>query len=211
MIMDDSHFKDWIESASQEEKKLYDRIYDFGDYFGDMLFEEDSSTGGMIKCQSGVGDDGCQDDIVPLPDTFKCFSYNFFKLKVEPIKDYGGFFDEKEQLLCISTENLDNDSAILHEMIHLHEFVVNEQPMFYHDTLLWALYTDLKSKIYGLDKAMSSCAQIMRGQSIYNKGGVHDILFLLKSMDLDIRMRYQLGTVYGYRAKEQLSGLKYKI
>lgn len=29
-------------------------------------------------------------------------------------------------------------------------------------------------------------------------GGVHDLLFLLKSFDLDLRMNYPLGTVFGY-------------
>lgn len=127
------------------------------------------------------------------------FQLHFFKRKVESLRsNYGGYFDSKEQLLCISKECLDDDKIILHEMIHLHEFVLNVLPLFYHDTLPWALYTKLRKEIKNLDRIISSQAHILSGQKIYNEGGLHDILFLLKSLDLDLKMGYSLGTVFGY-------------
>lgn len=210
MRMDDSEFIDWYNSASQEEKRLYERLYEFEEHFADMLFEEGSSVNNLIKCQSKQGNNGWQDEVVSLPDSFTCFSYNFFKLKVESLKGCGGYFSEKEQILCISHENLDSDSVLLHEMIHLHEFVVNEEPLFYHDTLLWALYMDLRDKISDLDKIISGQAHLLTGQSIYATGGLHDILFLLKSLDLDIRMGYPLGTVFCYGEKERLKDFTYR-
>ena len=95
-------------------------------------------------------------------------------------------------------------------MIHLHEFVLNEQPLFYHDALPWLLYSDLGKRIVKLDEAILIHIHILNQQAIYNYGGLHDILFLLKSFDLDIRMNYQLGTVFGYDAKELFKDYTYK-
>ena len=39
MKMDDSQFEQWYDSAPKEDNDLHDRLYDFGDYFSDMLFE----------------------------------------------------------------------------------------------------------------------------------------------------------------------------
>lgn len=204
--MDDSWHKEWLQSnPSDEEIKLFNRLCDLSDYFSDMLFEEGSSTYELIKCQSKSEDGSWQDDTIDLPDELTCFSYTFFKRKVESLRNnYDGYFDSKEQLLCISKECLDDD-VILHEMIHLHEFVINGLPLFYHDTLLWALYTDLRKEIDNLDRIISSHAHILSGQKTYNKGGLHDILFLLKSLDLDIKMGYSLGTVFRYDLKEFLT------
>lgn len=38
-------------------------------------------------------------------------------------------------------------------------------------------------------------------------GGVHDLTFLLKSFDIDLRMGYKLGTVFGYGYDEGQKGL----
>ena len=89
-------------------------------------------------------------------------------------------------------------------MIYLHEFVLNVLPLFYHDTVLWALYTELRKEIKNLDRIISSQAHILSGQKTYNEGGTHDILFLLKSLDLDLKMGYSLGTVFGYNLEEFL-------
>lgn len=211
MIMDESRYLNWHRTASKEDKKLRDRIDKLGDYFLDMLFEEHSLVGQMIECQVKMEDGRWQDEVVRLPDEIKYFSYNYFDVKVEPLEGCGGYFSKKVQLLCISKENIEKDNVILHEMIHLHEFVVNEQPLFYHDTLLWALYNDLKDKIKDVDKVISGHAHILGEQDIYCKGGLHDILFLLKSLDLDIKMGYRLGTVFGYDMERFVKDITYEI
>ena len=209
MIMEDSKYLEWLESASQEDKNLLERIYELEDHFSDMLFEEDSCVGELLKCQVKMDGSRWEDDRVMLPDELKYFSLNYFKIKVDDLTGCGGYFDSKEQILCISRENVENDNVILHEMIHLHEFVLNEQLLFYHDTLLWALYSDLRTKIENLDKLISSHAHILGEQNIYHMGGLHDILFLLKSLELDIRMGYRLGTVFGYDMEGLAKDLRY--
>ena len=44
-----------------------------------------------------------------------------------------------------------------------------------------------------------------------NKGGLHDILFLLKSFDLDIRKRYPLGTVFSYGRQNEFQHYIYLL
>lgn len=210
MEMDSNKFLEWKDSASQEDLRLIERLYDLGDYFLDMLFEPGSTVDSLIRCQSMTDGGEWKDDAVARPDILEYFCYNYFRTKVEPLKGCGGYFDKKEQLLCISTENLKDDSVILHEMIHLHEAVLEDVPLFYHDTLLWALYINLKSKIGNLDEIVLGYAHILNEQSICNQGGLHDILFLLKSLDLDIRMGYQLGTTFGYDMKNELKDYTYR-
>ena len=210
--MDDSWFLEWRTSAPLEDVELHDCLYELSKYFSDMLFEEGSSTGELLKCQSVLEDGSLQDDIIDIPDELRCFSYTYFKTKVEPMKNNrAGYFNLNEQLLCVSREYLKNDSVILHEMIHLHEYVLNTLPLFYHDTLIWTLYIDLRKKIKDLDEIISGHAHILSEQKLYSKGGLHDILFLLKSLDLDIKMGYSLGTVCGYEEKELLKNYTYRI
>ena len=44
---------------------------------------------------------------------------------------------------------------------------------------------------------------------LYEAGGLHDVLFLLKSFDLDIRKGYDLGTVFGYGRRDDLKAYAY--
>lgn len=205
--MDDSWFR---ENAGTEEGKLLLHCLDFAEYFSDMLFEKGSSTYELVKCQTKSSDGEWIDEMVPLPEIFQYFSYTYFKVRIESANNkYGGYFDQKNQLICITSNNVNDDSVLLHELIHLHEYVINMQPMFYHDAVFWKLYCNLKEKINDLDEVISRHANILSGQLIYNEGGNHDILFFLKSLDLDMKMGYRLGTVFGYQMDKSLQNLGY--
>ena len=68
-------------------------------------------------------------------------NYSWFAYTVKPLDDCEGYFDPAQQELCIPAGNLDDDATILHEMIHLHEFVYDCVASFYHDMAFWGLYT----------------------------------------------------------------------
>ena len=70
MKMDDSRYMNWYWSeATPAEKRLVDKISEFGELFADMLFGPDSSTHELIKCQSKPqGSDVWIDDEVDLPE-----------------------------------------------------------------------------------------------------------------------------------------------
>ena len=83
--------------------------------------------------------------------------------------------------------------------------ILGKAPPYYHEVLLLALYKTVKSQIteqgFDLDQLIfghSNIAEAQRGVSI---GGEHGILFYLKSLDLDLKMGYELGTVCGYGRK----------
>ena len=200
METDDSWYMEWAMSdAHAEEKRLLYRIEDLGELFEDMLFKSETAPYELIKCQSkSLGSDEWIDDVVSLPPEIDYFTYLWFHPRVEELDDCGGYFDEHEQVICLPPESIDDDRVVMHEMIHLHEFVINSQPMFFHDMLLWALYADLRKRIPKLDEIITGHAHALTGSSIYWRGGTHDILFLLKSFDLDIRKGWPLGTVFGY-------------
>lgn len=213
MRMDDREYFDWIQGATDVEMQLHDRFYDFSELFEDMLFERDTVPYNLIRCQSLVsGEDVEQEELVDddflRPDELSCFSYNYFKTKVKKQSGCNGYYNRDEQLLCVTPEAIDDDVTILHEMIHLHESVINELPFHFHDVLYWALYQDLRKKIANLDDAISCHAHILNEFELYSRGGLHDILFLLKSFDLDIRLGYPFGTVFGYGRVDEFKYLK---
>ena len=212
MRMDESHYMNWYWSeATPAEKRLVDKISEFGELFADMLFGPDSSTYELIKCQSKPqGSDVWIDDEVDLPEQLAFFSYTFFHYKVEKQESSYGYFDSSEQLLCIVPEKVEDDVVVLHEMIHLHEYVLNDLPLYYHDMVYWALYKDLRNKIPDLDCIITEHAHALNENELYRTGGLHDILFLLKSFDLDIRKGFPLGTVFGYGRADEFKNYKYK-
>ena len=222
-------YPEWVQSATDAEKLLYDKVYDFGEFFKDMLFEKGTAPYDLIRCQIRVSDaDGDQatikqalakqlgdeqeewvEDDLLRPDELAYFSYTYFKIRVEKLPPgYAGYYDKKEQLLCVTPEAITDDVVILHEMIHLHEGVINDLPFYFHDVLYWALYQDLRKKIANLDDAISRYAHILNESNIHSRGGLHDVLFLLKSFDLDIRQGYPFGTVLGYGQADDFKSLK---
>ena len=209
----DFDFPRWYSlEAKEEERELYERVYGFEELFADMMFRPGTPSGELIKVQSKANDDEeWEDDEMDLPEELTGCPYSYFEYKVTQLEEdeCNGYFDQMNQILCISSDKLKDDATIIHEMIHLHESVVNSFPMYYHDTLLWSLYSDLRGKIPELDTIINEHAHILNEHSLYMSGGVHDILFLLKSFDLDIKKGYSLGTVFAYGRNKDFKKYKY--
>ena len=211
MDMNSTWFYDWLWSeASEDEKRLVNKIYDFEPLFCDMLFTKDSGSYELTQCKADLRGNGEWELVgMDLPDELEYFEYSWFHFKVKELSDCDGYYNHSEQTLLIKQAELDNDRTILHELIHLHESVINELPMYFHDMLYWYLYNDLKGKIPKLDEIISDHAHLLTGSSLYSAGGLHDILFLLKSFDLDIKMGYPLGTVFAYERADEFKGYTY--
>ena len=198
----DYAFWNWLkQEATEEERQLTYKVMAFGDeLFQDMVFAPESCSSALLYGEYEDTDAGESREVMfSLPSDLEYFMYDWFKYKVESLPgDTCGRYNPLEQTLTIDPDYLNNDSVILHEMIHLHEEVLDEFPRFLHDMLYWALYQQLRDRIVGLDEAINKHAHLVTQEEIYESGGVHDILFLLKSFDLDIQMGYPLGTVFGY-------------
>lgn len=211
MIMDEMSFRNWYwYEASPEDIALYERVEEFGDLFADMTFKPGTKPYELTKCQM-KGENGEWINVSEsVPEDIEYFDYSRFRYKVGTLPNgAAGIYDHKNSLLTVLPDS--EDSVILHELIHLHEELINEQPMYFHDTLYWSLYQDLKKRIPALDDIINDHAHILAGNVIYDIGGTHDILFLLKSFDLDIRMNYPLGTVFGYGKTDIFRNYSYTV
>ena len=203
-------FINWLYfEASEQEKTLAYKVEKFGMLFEDMLFKPGTSSYELTKVQvkDQAGNWFCAG--MDLPEELEYFDYSAYYFKVEELPDCDAYYDNAEKLLCVSPESLSSDSTVLHEMIHLHECLINELPLYFHDMLCWALYKDLKEKTPKLDEIITRHAHILTGSSLYAEGGLHDVLFLLKSFDLDIREGYPLGTVFSYGKDDEFKEYSY--
>lgn len=196
-IMVDRAFE-WAQTATQEDFDLQNKIYTFGHFFEDMLFSNGTETNKLIQCKMKM-DGNWIDSELSLPDQIEYFSYDCFTYHVKDLDDgILGQFDPFSFSITVSHDHLNDDGAVLHEMIHLHEFVIDSLPLFFHDAILWCLYRKLTKLIPDLDERIEAHGHILNSSTIARQGGTHDILFLLKSFDLDFQMGYKLGTVFGY-------------
>ena len=182
------------------DRKLWEKVIQFSDFFEDMLFTPGTITYPFLECK--ISDDNGNEIAPPavLPVGLHNFNYNSFYYRVrEMTPPYMACFNKANYSLKVDPRHIDDDYVILHEMIHMHEFVLEIYPTYYHDAILYSLYHDLRSKIEDLDRRMERQGHIVMQEELAQFGGVHDLLFLLKSFDLHLRMNYHLGHVFGYR------------
>lgn len=176
------------------------RMYDFGErFFSDMMFEPDSIVGKYLECKSKDGNSDREvTDYIPIPE-LQSFSYDMIICKIKSLgKDYMACFDSKEMSLTISPNYTDRDYVILHEMIHIHEFLLSKINASYRDILFYELYKKVSNSINNINKLLDSWCNGVNQLGIQQKGGIHSPLFLLKSLDIDLQCGYKLGTTMGY-------------
>ena len=195
---------EWAQTASPDDVQLQNRVYELEHYFGDMLFDNGTETYKLIQVQAQMdGSDNWIDTTIDLPDALEYFSPSWFTYHVKDLEDGAvGVFNGMDYSLSVDSQHLADNSVVLHEMIHLHEFVIDLHPLFFHDAIFWYLYRKLSKEIPDLDERIEAHGHILNASTIARQGGTHDILFLLKSFDLDLQMGYELGTVFGYGMAE---------
>ena len=184
-------FADWYNyKASDIEKQFADKVSEYELLFDDMIFSND-------------------DYEFCIPDEIRYYDITQVRFKVEELTDLYGYYNSKEKVICINADSIKDTPTILHEMIHLYEETLNDY-RYLHDILYWNLYTDLRKRIPRLDSIITEQATTIDQIDILSTGGTHDIVFLLKSFDLDIRMGYTLGTVFSYGRQDDFKEYSYK-
>lgn len=151
-----------------------------------------------------------------LPDFWQYqLDVSNYSFKIGQLDNAAGETDNIAYTVTIDREHENDNIILLHELIHVFQglYAYRETPPiinldgekisavvypFIRDVLFIELYNKLKNKINNLDALILEHANIHSGVSITNIGGNHDVLFLLKSLDLDLRLNYPLGTVCGY-------------
>lgn len=205
--MNDYDFFNWYNSeATPEEKAVANKVGMLEELFADMVFAPNTRTSSFLVCQTKTNEtDVWGNNMIDIPEAIEYFSPTDYKIRVKELHEAMGQFNIATQELTISPQHIDSESVILHEMIHMYENMLENQMPFYRDIIFYALYTDLRKQIPTLDKILIDHANVLNQLQMNQIGGIHDILFILKSFDLDIRQGYQLGTVFGYGMQEELT------
>lgn len=184
----------WLNSKTPDEEKILTKMCEFEDkYFADLTLKDlkkefirwINKTNGRL--------DKDYDDL--LGDKGLSLYKNEWKIKLVKTKQsllygWGAACVCKDNLIKIEGFFKDNDSILLHEMIHAYEFMLTEYSN-YQQFLVLELYKKLLPKIPDLDRIIKWDIHIKN--SVY-----HSLLFLLKSIDLDLQLMQPLGTIYGY-------------
>ena len=217
MTLNSSCFMNWYwHESSEKERALWDKVAAMMyDYFEDMLFRRDSITEPFSRVQTlaAKGDiysdeymDGeWEDEVLSLPDTLEYFSAENVRVSIDNLSQAKGMFHIRSEdgvpEIVISKNYIDDDTVIAHELIHLHETILEDSLPYACDIVFWALYQDLKTKIKNLDEIISRHLSLLNIRDINREGGKHDLLFFVKSLDLDLRLGKELGTVFDYGHK----------
>ena len=90
-----------------------------------------------------------------IPEELQYFNPQCIKYKIEERDDCNGYYSHQDKTLCVVPSCMNSDSTLLHELIHAYEHVLNEQPMYFHDSLYWVLYQKLKKCIPDLDEIIT--------------------------------------------------------
>jgi len=205
-----SKFHEWLVAAGPEDKQLFNTIIEYqDDYFKDMTFQTDSITMHdylyyKIADENGVFQSPGA-DAIPELSSITNFCYRFYVRQLP--KTIDGRINLKERIIEISPEAINNPAVIMHEMIHAYEDALSVVSNLYRDILFMCLHKQLRSKIDNLDDLVLSHSHIFEAEDTYRRGGSHDILFFLKSLDLDLQLGYPLGTVCGYGRDEMMTQL----
>jgi hypothetical protein len=187
----------WWDNRTPDEMVLHYKILEYDDkYFDDMRLDPVS----IVKEYLVFSYDGCGDE-----DSFDMnmgLEANYYRYFLKKFDNYTGIHDSEERTITIDPRFIEDKAVILHEMIHAHENIVNAEYPFIRDILLLTLYKFLNEKINDLEDRIKAHSHVIPGANIFKLGGNHDVLFYLKSLDLDLRCGYRLGTICGYGREE---------
>lgn len=185
-------FQEWFFNRSPEEFKLYSTILDYGEsYFEDMTFQENSLCWNIYSF--------IVENFEELYLDLSSSKWMYRFLIVEDTPEFLGQCNSLERTISITQSHINDKKTILHEMIHAYENILDSVGYsVLRENLLIALYRKLLPKISDLEQRIADHSELYSQTNVMNSGGKHDLLFFLKSLDLDIRCGYDLGTVCGY-------------
>lgn len=182
-------YNEWWHARTLDECKLHNTILEYeNEYFEDMNLEENSLCWNIAAFSYSEFD--CP---------FLNLESNYYRYYiVNDSSDFNGCCYSLEHKIEITKPNVENKAVILHEMIHAHESIIQEKNPIFFEFLLLQLYNKLALLINDLDTRIIEHSELYGQNQISHSGGYHGILFYLKSLDLDLRCKYPLGTVCSY-------------
>jgi hypothetical protein len=178
-------FVEWQNQRTKDETNLALTALQYEDkYFKDMTFQQFEKASGEVE----LDEIRVQSEIAAAPISVDQW---IFTIK-EDVGEYClGQSDNKLKEIAIAHKSQNESIILLHDMIHAYEVMLPQHETY---VLTVFLFKKLSNKIPNLMKKI--CVD---SHTAYR---VHSVLFLLKSFDLDLRLKKPIGTVYGYGREE---------
>ena len=198
---------------NETEKDIWNKMLKYDDaYFSDMRIENKELIRRFGRVQYQEEDKSWRTvyEDFPLWDKIPRLENWVIKIVDEKKMKAGGKCVGERKMIKIA-EGLNKSKlkkALLHEMIHAYEGLHKKDKSYevYRQFLLLYFYGKLKNKI-GLE-ALNEI--IENGLQFTLLKDLHTPLFLLKSLDLDLRLKKPWGTIHSYRRADYFEQIQYK-
>ena len=184
-------YEDWFCNRTQEEHELAVMAGDFEErYFADLRLIAPSIRRSLLRVQE-QGDDGqwyfTEDD--PPEISIDNWIFRFRRSRA----GWSGSCDYKRRTIFIrpGLSSTQHHAALLHEMIHAYEYQLSGP---FCEWLLLDLHRRVARRIAPV--RLRRYMNISTHSILYSS--THGLLLLFKSLDLDLRLGWKPGTVFGY-------------
>lgn len=182
-------YSEWRKNITTEQFELQGLCYEYEDeYFEDMTLQKNSILYDVVQNQ-----DEWTDGIL------MGIEFESLRFYIVNSDEYKGCFSPTERKIEIDRRYVNSKDVTLHELIHFYEWQLerNVSPTI-RELLILRLYNKLKPQINNIDELITFHCDAFENYHTFYNGGQHGLLFYLKSLDLDLRCGYSLGTVCGY-------------
>lgn len=117
--------------------------------------------------------------------------------KIDPELDVDASYLPATKMFTFNPDKVNDPATIVHEILHVYDDDYEKNPHL-RDFWITRLYSRLQDKIPDLDER---CIKLQLNQLIIKRLGraEHGMFFLLKSLDLDLKLNLPLGEVYAYK------------
>jgi hypothetical protein len=195
-------FKEWFGSRTPEEYELAVEAACLEDYFADLQLKSKAIVKRLLtykmKSEDGrwitVDDDALEEGTEGLDSWI--FRFRRFR-------ELLGLCDPKRKTIFIKP-GLPKDehrATLLHEMIHAYE---SKLPRQFAEWLILDLYQRVSRRLP--ERRLNSYIDLSTHIFIHHVQ--HGLLFLLKSLDLDLRLGWKPGKVFGYGREDCFADVK---
>jgi len=210
-------FRSPVETLIGEEDKLMERMikYDYK-YFSDMRLDTMEIIRRFGRTE-GLDDKGVRKTNLeksPIMEHYPLYLLDWNIKLVSRLKDGAlGRCEKKNKIIKIvkGRNKSELKLTLLHELIHVYESLYEEllYTKIYEQWLCIYLYERLIKRLGA--KVINELLNIDLHFYILNDssfGSLHSLLFLFKSLDLDLKLRKPLGSVYSYGREELFKGIQ---
>jgi hypothetical protein len=187
-LEDGKTYHEWWNYRTRGEINLTAKAYEYDEeYFQDMLLSR--YTKELPECSANLDGGTEADTEQEISDAD--FTIDNWIFKLDRLDNCSGMCSSGTRTITIDpNRTADEDMlnmTLLHEMIHAYEFML---PEIYRQYVAVRLFQKLEPLIPNLMDLINA--------DIQSEIREHSVLFMLKALDLDLRLNKPPGTVYSY-------------